>query len=277
MASETRTYAHAVPSTEVWPPDDTEESVLGTNLHQTTIINLRWGINESARLSAPAGQPVPWEAVPQLLLLGCQRPDDTFIKTYPDVFVYLRPIGQDEASFRISVDGPPALIVEVLSDATQAVDLNLERGKGYSYARAGVREYLALDTSGAFTGSDGCGWRLDGGAYRPWERGADGRWSSEQIDVAISLEGVWATVYTRDGQRMLREGEVQAALARKDAEVTAALARREEEMQRKDAELTVALARRDVELTRRDEELARKDAELAELRRRLDELCGRQP
>ena len=40
MASETRTYAQAVPPAEVWPPDDTEESVLGTNLHQTTIRNL---------------------------------------------------------------------------------------------------------------------------------------------------------------------------------------------------------------------------------------------
>ncbi len=33
---------------EPWPPDDTEESVAGTVLHQTTIINLRWGINEAA-------------------------------------------------------------------------------------------------------------------------------------------------------------------------------------------------------------------------------------
>jgi len=303
MASETRTYAHAAPSTEVWPPDDTEESVLGTNLHQTTIINLRWGINESARLSAPAGQPVPWEAVPQLLLLGCQRPDDTFIKTYPDVFVYLRPIGQDEASFKISVDGPPALIVEVLSDATQAVDLNLERGKGYSYARAGVREYLALDTSGAFTGGDGRGWRLEGGVYRPWERRADGRWYSEQIDVAIGLQGVWATVYTRDGRRMPREGEFHAELARKDAELArkdAELARRDEQEKRKDAELAAELARKDAEqaaeLARKDAEqaaelahraeqekrkdaeqvaeLARKDAELAALQRQLDRMRG---
>ena len=303
MASETRTYAHAAPSTEVWPPDDTEESVLGTNLHQTTIINLRWGINESARLLAPAGQPVPWEAVPQLLLLGCQRPDDTFIKTYPDVFVYLRPIGQDEASFKISVDGPPALIVEVLSDATQAVDLNLERGKGYSYARAGVREYLALDTSGAFTGGDGRGWRLEGGVYRPWERRADGRWYSEQIDVAIGLQGVWATVYRSDGRRMPREGEFHAELARKDAALAgkdAELARRAEQEKRKDAEQAAELARKDAEqaaeLARKDAEqaaelahraeqekrkdaeqvaeLARKDAELAALRRQLDSMRG---
>jgi hypothetical protein len=33
---------------EPWPPDDTEESVLGTDLHQTTIRNLTLGINMAA-------------------------------------------------------------------------------------------------------------------------------------------------------------------------------------------------------------------------------------
>ena len=35
---------------EPWPLDDTEESVLGTDLHQTTIVNLRLGINMAARV-----------------------------------------------------------------------------------------------------------------------------------------------------------------------------------------------------------------------------------
>jgi hypothetical protein len=45
------------------------------------------------------------------------------------------------------------------------------------------------------------------------------RWQSAQIEVAIGLEGMLATVYTRDGRRMLREGEIAEALARKDAEL----------------------------------------------------------
>ncbi len=138
----------------------------------------------------------------------------------------------------VGVDGPPALIIEVLSDTTVAAELDMDRGKGYSYARAGVREYLALDPTGALAARNGRGWRLDGGVYRPWAPRADGRWYSEQIDVAIGLQGVWATVYTRDGRRMPREGEIHAELAAA---------------------------------------LARKDAELAELRHRLDELRGRQP
>ena len=57
------------------------------------------------------------------------------------------------------------------------------------------------------------------GIYCPWEPVEDGRWQSAQIDVAVGLEGMLASVYTRDGRRMLREGEIAEELARKDAEL----------------------------------------------------------
>jgi len=82
-----------------------------------------------------------------------------------------------------------------------------------------VREYLALDPTGHFLPEGIRAWRLSGGAYRPWERGADGRWHSEQIGVAIGLEGVMATVFAHDGRRMLREGEVVEELERRDVEL----------------------------------------------------------
>ena len=53
----------------------------------------------------------------------------------------------------------------------------------------------------------------------PWEPDEDGRWQSAQIEATIGLEGMLATVYTRDGLRMLREGEIEEELARKDAEL----------------------------------------------------------
>ena len=62
-------------------------------------------------------------------------------------------------------------------------------------------------------------WRLVEGVYRPWEPDEDGRWQSAQIDGAVGLEGMLASVYTRDGRRMLREGEIEEELARKDAEL----------------------------------------------------------
>jgi hypothetical protein len=73
MASETQTQQRPFPPMEAWPPDDTEESILGTDLHQTTITNLRWGINEAARLNRQPGQLVPWKALCQIALLVLQR------------------------------------------------------------------------------------------------------------------------------------------------------------------------------------------------------------
>src|SRR5579875_1068161 len=142
MASETRTWSRAFPAAEVWPPDDTEESILGTDLHQTTITNLRWGINEVARLGRLADESSPWHALSQITLLGCRHPDGTDYRTYPDVFVYPHPVDPDRGSMALEVDGPPVLIIEVLSESTYEADIDLDRGKGYSYAHAGVREYL---------------------------------------------------------------------------------------------------------------------------------------
>jgi len=256
MASETETQPQTARPPWAWPPDDTEESILGTDLHQTTITNLRWGINEAARLRRAPDGPVPWKAVTQLTLLGCPRPDGSPYRTYPDVFVYPHPVDPNQGSFTLARDGAPILIVEALSESTYEADLDLVRGKGYSYAHAGVREYLTLDPTGLFLPEGIRAWRLVEERYQPWQREADGRWHSQQIDVAIGLEGVMATVYTRDGRRMHREGEVEEELDRRDAELAS-----------RDAEL----ASRDAELASRDAELASRDAELERLRLLLGE------
>jgi hypothetical protein len=63
-----------------WPPHDTEESVLGTELHQTTIRNLASSINEAASLAAlEGGGPIPWRALSQTAILGCRRPDGSLL------------------------------------------------------------------------------------------------------------------------------------------------------------------------------------------------------
>jgi Putative restriction endonuclease len=145
MTSEAEVRAFRQAPVGAWPTDDTEESVVGTNLHQVAIINLHLGITEAAELHRQVGDPVPWEALTQTILLGCQRPDGSEYRTLPDIFVYPHAIDPQRPSVAIAVDGPPLLIVEVLSPSTYDVDLNVEKGKDYSCARAGVREYLALD------------------------------------------------------------------------------------------------------------------------------------
>jgi hypothetical protein len=129
MASETQMRPRPFPPGDAWPPDDTEESILGTDLHQTTITNLRWGINEVAHLRRTPGQPLPWQALSQIALLGCERPDGSAYRTFPDVVVYPHPIDPGRGSLTLAVDGPPVLIIEVLSESTFEADIDLVRGK----------------------------------------------------------------------------------------------------------------------------------------------------
>ena len=227
----------------VWPPDDTEESVLGTNLHQWTIGNLWWGLNEvAAALTVPGGEP-PWQAYMQSTITGWRRPDGSAYTTLPDVYVYRQAIDLRRPSLSLGRDGVPLLIVEVLSPTTYRVDLDLAAGKGYSFAQAGVPEYLTLDPLRDYLPEGERGWRLGERGYTPWPPDADGRWRSEVIGVAIGLEGVQVAVYAPDGRRQLREGEVNPELARRDEEYARELARRAEEI----ADLRHRLERRDAE------------------------------
>ena len=212
-------------ATALWPPDDTEESIVGVDRHQLDIFSLRAGINEEAHRLA-AGGPRPWQAISQIMLLGCQRPDGSAYTVYPDVMVFPRPMDVERGSYSLRQDGPPVLVVEVASEATYRADLDQGSGKPWSYARAGVREYLVLDPTGGYVPEVGRGWRLMGGVYRPWAPDEAGRWRSEGIGVAIGVEGGLAAVYGTDGRRKLREGEVDAGLAVQHAEGARAALRR---------------------------------------------------
>lgn len=203
----------ATPPAVRWPPDDTEESVVGTNLHQEAITNLRWGLNEVASMHAPPGGPSPWQALSQTAISGLVRWDGSRYTVLPDVFVYQHAIDERRATLSLEQEGPPTLIAEVLSPKTALADLNLERGKGYSYARAGVREYLILDPMGTDIAEQVQGWRLEGGGYVSWRSDAHGRWQSQQLPVAIAFEGARVVVYAEDGRRQLREGEVGRTVA----------------------------------------------------------------
>jgi hypothetical protein len=219
MVSDASTLSNLLAAGLVWPPDDTEESVVGTDLHQKTITNLRLGINESAELARGPEEAAPWQALSQIVLLGCRRANGTEYKTMPDVFVYKRPIDLNRGSLALALDGPPALIIEVLSESTYAMDIDLERGKGFSYAKAGVREYLTIDPFGAFLSERIRAWRLVEGAYQPWLPAESGLWRSEEIGISVGLEGVMATIHAANGRRQLREGEIARELARKDLEL----------------------------------------------------------
>lgn len=198
-------------ATALWPPDDTEESIVGVDRHQLDIISLRTGINEEAHRVAGAG-PLPWQAISQIMYLGCERPDGSAYTVYPDVFVFPRPMNRSRGSYSLRQDGAPVLIIEVASDSTFEADMSLERGKAWSYAHAGMREYLVLDPTRVYVPEVGRGWRLVDGVYRPWLPDAMGRWRSSTIEMAFGVEDGLAAAYGTDGRRQLREGEIASAL-----------------------------------------------------------------
>lgn len=208
----------ATPSVALWPPDDTEESVLGTAFHQGTIGNVRFGINEAATAATLPGQAVPWQAGSQGLILGLRRRDGSQYQVLPDVFVYRHSFDIYRGSLSLAQDGPPALVVEMLSDATWESDVNLEEGKAWSYGDAGVAEYLILDPGGEHLQNEQSrGWRLTDGVHTPWERDARGRWVSA-LGFAVGYDGPWAMVLGRDGRLIPREGQVLRLLDTSRAE-----------------------------------------------------------
>jgi Putative restriction endonuclease len=229
-----------------WPPDDTEESVVGISLHQTTIRIVTAGINEAAQGRRRAGEPLSWEALSQTILLGCERPDGSPLRTMPDTFVMDHETNPLAPSLRMPDDGVPLLVIEVLSRSTQGSDLDLTKGKGFSYARAGIREYLTLDPTGEWIPEQIKGWRLNGGGYKAVRTGSDGRWHCETVPVSFGFQGLMAAVYTKDGEPILREGEVSVWARRMKEETRIAEERAQE---------TIAQLREEIaELRRRREE-----------------------
>jgi hypothetical protein len=72
------------------------------------------------------------------------------------------------------------------------------------------------------------GWRLVEGTFHAWEPAADGRRYSEQLPIAIALEGALARIYLADGSPMPTEEEIGETLE----EQRQALAREREEIER---------------------------------------------
>ena len=213
-----------------WPPNDTEESVVGTDWHQTTIMNIRWGINEIAQAEAQPGEPVPWQASGQIVITGFSRRDLSPYSVLPDIFVYRKPFARERQSLSLRRDGAPLLIVEVVSESSSDTDLDLSAGKGWTYAYAGVQEYVVLDPSGLYMEAPLCAWYLVDGRYQEAAVDPAGIWWSRQLSLGIGFPDGQMAVYDRAGRRQLREGEISSYVAQQEAEI-GQLRRRLEELE----------------------------------------------
>ncbi len=172
-------------------PEDTEESVLGTNLHQQVIRELINSLEWAAR--GPR-----WGVGGQTRIEGFHRSDGLQVPLLPDVFVYPRPWDSRRKSLSIADDGPPLLTIEVVSDSTWQGDVDIADGKVYAYGEAGVREYLVFDPTGDILPERVRAWRREGERMVSWLAGDDGRWHSHQLGVAFGVDGLFLRVYTAE-------------------------------------------------------------------------------
>src|SRR5579871_5101289 len=127
------------PITWAWLPDDTEESVVGTPLHQKAISTLA-DLPENLRDDAGAS----WDVGRQLGVRGFRRRDGTIYTPIPDVQVHPRRLPKDQTEISLAAYGPPHLVVEVASPSTVEEDIG---EKALTYARGGVQEYIVFDVS----------------------------------------------------------------------------------------------------------------------------------
>ncbi len=216
--------------------DDTEESVVGTSLHQIAISALA-----DALVELRGAHKHTWDVGRNLGFRGFPQPNGPRYAPKPDVVVHPRALPTGLTEVHLNDYGPPHLVVEIASRTT--VDNDVE-AKALSYALGGVAEYLVADVSGEglLGGQLVVAWRLSpegGGTLTPWLPEADGRWHSVWGFALAVREQLEAEAALREEARQRRQAEAahqQEALLRQQAERR----EREEALRRQQAEQRAA-------------------------------------
>ncbi len=192
-----------------WPPDDSEESVVGSEYHQRIIDGVRDGL-EMAGIAAGAS----WHVHSQVTIGGFRRLDGSPYTMLPDVFVVpvANPHPESGRPLTFAEVGVPCLAVEVLSDTTFRWDLDDRRGKAWSYAEAGVAEYIAVDYARRYMSESVRALRLVAGRWAPWPISPTGRWESAQLGVSFAFDGLYLRVYDAEGRLQPLSHEVGGLL-----------------------------------------------------------------
>ncbi len=174
--------------------DDTEETLVGASYHQDAIIGVYRSLLRYRRQHG-----FTWFIGNQLKLLAPREGGGQIYSPAPDVLVHTT-LGPDpRASLSVVREGPPALIVEVLSPSTGlGTDLD-QRGKVGTYAAMGVAEYLTFDPIGEIVPEQVRAWRLGpDDTYVPWVPTATLRWQSA-LGLAFAPQGLRLRVFDETG------------------------------------------------------------------------------
>jgi Uma2 family endonuclease len=226
-----------------WLPDDTEEALLGSMLHQRVIVS---DVNSLTRYSKRAN--LGWRIGNQLKLIIPRASGERSYQPSPDIIVHTSPLLSDrQTSLSVNTFGPPALAIEVCSPSTALEhDLNTfnPQAKPSAYARAGIPEYLVFDPTSDLIPDLVRAWRAgESGEYKPWLADpATGRWHSA-LGISFAPQGVLLRIYDPDGNIVPDNDDMddllaalQAERAREQAEYQARIAELEAELRRQRGE-----------------------------------------
>lgn len=231
-------------------PDDTEETLVGSSIHQGAIV----GLYTSLTLCGPR-RGLPWFVGNQIKLVIWRRGRKRPYQPSPDILVHPTLTSVPRTALLIDIVGPPALIIEVASPSTALesdLNLNSPDGKPGVYAEIGVAEYLVYDPTGEFIPEGIRARRLGPDGYVPWEPEANGRWVSRALGgIAFAQQGVQLRVYDQDGRLVPLSEEFADMVDAHDGQL---------------AERDRQLAEQGREMVERDRQIAALEAELRRLR-----------
>ena len=179
-------------------PDDTEEGLAGTSLHQGAITALY----TSLVLCGPR-RGLPWFVGNQIKIVIPRQGNKAPSMPYPDILVHPTVTNASRSSLVLAADGPPALVIEVASPATALehdINLTSPTGKPRVYEAIGVKEYLVFDPAGEILAAQVWARRATPGGFVPWQQEVDGRWVSATLGIAFQPQGVLLRVYDQDGK-----------------------------------------------------------------------------
>lgn len=195
-------------------PNDTEETLMGSSLHQAAIVALYTSLQQCG-----PGRGLPW-FVGNQTKLHIPRQGRRPYQPSPDILVHPTLSSGSRDSLYINADGPPVLVIEVASPSTAVErDINLisREGKPGVYAAIGVREYLVFDPTDDILGSPIWARRIGPGGFVPWEPDGFGRWFSSTLGIAFEPQGTLLRVYNQDDE-LVRLTDEFADLAMEQAQ-----------------------------------------------------------
>ena len=197
--------------------DDTEEDLVGSDLHQDAITEAHAGI---ATYRDEHG--LSWYVTKQVMMT-VWLPGYGEWHPSPDVYVVPGVSGHPRSSYDARVEPVPPFALEVISPMSVDRDARVKR---HSYELIGVREYIIFDPTGEELGSAVRAWHQDPGRnpddwprWVPWEPDESGTWRSASLGLGFRPEGVLLRVQRPDGSLVETRGEMTRRVAELEEEL----------------------------------------------------------